>query len=39
MPFATADDVAQARGVPVAVASLLVDEFAAAGMIEPAPVQ
>jgi hypothetical protein len=38
-PFATAGDVAEALGVPVGVAPLLVADLQAAGMIEPAPVQ
>jgi DNA-binding IclR family transcriptional regulator len=38
-PFASAQDVADTLGVPVAVAAMLVEDLQAAGMIEPAPVQ
>ena len=38
-PFASAEDVAEAVGVPISVAALLVADLHAAGMIEPAPVQ
>jgi DNA-binding IclR family transcriptional regulator len=38
-PFASAQDVAEALGVPVAVATIFVADLQAAGMIEPARVQ
>ena len=38
-PYASPKDVAEALGVPVAVAAVLVADLQAAGMIELAPVQ